>query len=147
MGCSACPLPRQPARLARWSWWVQQEQMSVPWQPQFSWQFSLVTRRKWGLCCPRTASSSPCSLSEPCRTRTPWRHVSPPSPVTKSGTDEEQQTHTVRSLITVLMLFRSSPKRRTAKRSISISVSVHLALRHRLDIRQHSRLSSRPPLL
>lgn len=37
--------------------------------------------------------------------------------------------HTVRSLITELMLFRSSPKRRTAERSISISVSVHLALR------------------
>lgn len=37
-------------------------------------------------------------------------------------------THTVRSLITVLILFRSSPKRRTATRNISISVSVHLAL-------------------
>lgn len=41
----------------------------------------------------------------------------------------DRWTHTVRSLITVLMLLRSSPKRRTARRSISISVSVHLALK------------------
>lgn len=38
-------------------------------------------------------------------------------------------TYTVRSFMTELMLFKSSPKRRTADRSISISVSVHLALR------------------
>lgn len=38
------------------------------------------------------------------------------------------QTYTVRSLMTELILFRSSPKRLTAERSISISVSVHLAL-------------------
>lgn len=35
----------------------------------------------------------------------------------------------MRSLITVLMLFKSSPNRRTARRNISISVSVHFALR------------------
>lgn len=38
------------------------------------------------------------------------------------------KTYTVRSLMTELIVFRSSPKRLTAERSISISVSVHLAL-------------------
>lgn len=46
-------------------------------------------------------------------------------------------THTVRSLITVLILFRSSPKRRTARRNISISVSVHLALWKKARWAQH----------
>lgn len=40
-----------------------------------------------------------------------------------------EASYTVRSFMTELMLFKSSPNRRTAERSISISVSVHLALR------------------
>lgn len=50
------------------------------------------------------------------------------------GTDNQWvKTYTVRSLMTELILFKSSPKRLTAERSISISVSVHLALERSVE--------------
>lgn len=63
-GCSASLSPRQLVRPARWSWREQVELAPASWKLRFSSPTSWETRRKWGLGCPHTASSSPCSLSE-----------------------------------------------------------------------------------
>lgn len=60
-GCSACPWTQPPGRWAPRSSQVQRQLVQAAWLRPSSSQFFWVTRRKLGLCCPRTTSSSLCS--------------------------------------------------------------------------------------
>lgn len=60
-GCSACPWTQPPGRWAQRSSQVRWKLVQAAWLRLSSSQFFWVTRRKLGLCCPHTTSSSLCS--------------------------------------------------------------------------------------